>query len=456
MGRSATIQQRFRLWLAVVFAGLVLVSVLKADTPSTTAPIVDRVEIHDTIQPIAAARLARAIEIANRDQAAALLVDLDTPGGLLSSTREMVGAILASRVPVIVYIAPSGARGGSAGFFLLESADVAAMAPGTNAGASHPVLESGTPDDTMKQKMENDAAAFLRSYVTRRGRNAEVAETAVRTSKSFSADEAKDQNLIDITAASDAALLAALDGRTIKRSAGSPGTPDVTLHLRNAQIVTIPPTVREEVLGLLINPNLAMLLLVGGVLLIYLEFNVPGTIVPGALGTVMVLLAIFSLDLLPIRHTAILMLLAAVVLMVLEVKFTSHGVLAMAGIVSLCIGTLTLIDAPIPEMAVQPAVAFGLCLGFGIITLILLRLALRAKRQKSLLGPAALVGFPARAMEEIAGAGATMGRILVQGEIWQATSSEPIAAQTSVRVIGFQGDVLEVQPAVTETVFPAN
>ena len=430
---------------------------VQAEVPSSQ-PIVYQLDIRDTIQPVTASRLDRALDIANRDHAAALLIELDTPGGLLDSTRHMVGAILSSQVPVIVYIGPAGARAGSAGFFILEAADVAAMAPGTNAGASHPVLASGTPDDTMKQKMENDAAAFLRSYVTRRGRNADVAETAVRASKSFSADEALSQtpqHLIDLVASNETQLLNDLDGRTITRLNGTQngaGTQSLTLHLRNARIVSILPTVREQLLDYLANPNLALLLLVGGALLIYLEFNVPGTIVPGALGTVMVLLAGFALDLLPIRHAAILLLLAAAALLVLEVKFASHGILALAGIVCLAFGTLTLIDAPIPELAIRPWLAISLCTGFGIITVILLRLAVRARHSKSLMGPAALVGFPGTAMEALHPAGETVddhniGHILVQGEIWQATAPEAIAAQTGVRVIGFHGDILEVQPA---------
>ena len=425
-------------------------------------PVVYELDIRDTIQPVTAGRLDRALDIANRDHAAALLIELDTPGGLLDSTRHMVGAILSSQVPVIVYLGPAGARAGSAGFFILEAADVAAMAPGTNAGASHPVLASGTPDDTMKQKMENDAAAFLRSYVTRRGRNADVAETAVRASKSFSADEALNQtpqHLIDLVASSETQLLDDLDGRTITRlnnAENGTGTQSLTLHLRNARIVPILPTVREQLLDYLANPNLALLLLVGGALLIYLEFNVPGTIVPGALGTVMVLLAGFALDLLPIRHAAILLLVAAAALLVLEVKFASHGVLALAGIVCLAFGTLTLIDAPIPELAIRPWLAISLCTGFGIITVILLRLAVRARHSKSLMGPAALVGFPGTAMEALHPASETVGddnigHILVQGEIWQATTPKAIAAQANVRVIGFHGDILEVQP-VTETV----
>jgi membrane-bound serine protease (ClpP class) len=472
-------------WLVLIALCLVSPSLPSQANPpiAPTQPIVYRLEIRDTIQPITAGRLDRALEIANRDHAAALLIELDTPGGLLESTRHMVGAILSSQVPVIVYIAPAGARAGSAGFFLLESADIAAMAPGTNAGAAHPVLESGTPDETMKQKMENDAAAFLRSYVSRRNRNAEAAETGVRSSKSFSADEALTQHLIDLTASSETQLLSALDGRTITRLNGPENT-SLTLHLRNAQILSIQSTVREQLLGYLANPNLALLLLVGGALLIYLEFNVPGTIVPGALGTVMVLLGVFALDLLPIRHTAILLLLAAAVLLLLELKFASHGVLALAGIACLAFGTLTLIDAPIPELAIQPWLAISLCVAFGIITVILLRLAVRARRGKSLIGPAALVGFPATAMEQLwpdnnsrndlasqpvgqfspdrfpdrapdpppnrssdrIAARIPVGRVLVQGEIWQATASEPIAEHASVRVTGFHGDILEVQP----------
>ena len=449
----------FRPLIVLLLIGIATAA-LYAQIPASQ-PIVYQLDIRDTIQPVTASRLDRALDIANRKHAAALLIELDTPGGLLDSTRHMVGAILSSQVPVIVYIGPAGARAGSAGFFILEAADVAAMAPGTNAGASHPVLASGTPDDTMKQKMENDAAAFLRSYVTRRGRNADVAETAVRASKSFSADEALNQtpqHLIDLVASSETQLLDDLDGRTITRlnnAENGTGTQSLTLHLRNARIVPILPTVREQLLDYLANPNLALLLLVGGALLIYLEFNVPGTIVPGALGTVMVLLAGFALDLLPIRHAAILLLIAAAALLILEVKFASHGVLAMAGIVCLAFGTLTLIDAPIPELAIHPWLAISLCTGFGVITVFLLRLAVRARHSKSLMGPAALVGFQGSTMEELHPASETagddnIGHILVQGEIWQATAPEAIAAQANVRVIGFHGDILEVQP-VAET-----
>ena len=438
------------LFLCLVSFALPISAGKSLEAQPASQPLVDKIEIRDTIQPISAGRLERAIDQANRDHAAALLVELDTPGGLLDSTRQMIGAMLASRVPVIVYVGPAGARAASAGFFLREAADIAAMAPETNTGAAHPVLESGTPDETMKQKMENDAAAFLRSFVTRHGRNVEVAETAVRASKSFSADEALDQKLIDLIAPNETQLLSSLDGRTIAHLGVDSGAGQLntqTLHLRNAKIVTLEPTLRDQLLGRLANPNIALLLLVGGALLIYLEFNIPGTIVPGALGTVMVLLAIFALDLLPIRNTAVLLLLAAAVLMVLELKFASHGILALAGIACLAFGTLTLIDAPIPEMAIQPALAISLCIAFGIITFGLLRLAIRARRNKALTGLAALVGSTGTAMEPLwLKDTVPIGRILVQGEIWQATASEPIPEKAGIRVTGFHKDILEVRP----------
>ncbi len=310
--------------------------------PPTPQPVVEEFVLADTVQPVTEGQLERAIARANTEGAAALLIELNTPGGLVDSMRNMAGAILSSRVPVIIYVAPAGARAGSAGFFLLEAADIAAMAPGTNAGAAHVVFEFGKPDETMTQKVENDAEAFLRSYVSKRNRNVDAAIAAVQSSHSYTAEEALDKHLIDLTASSDTQLIAALNGREITRLDGS----KQVLHLAGARIQRFEPTLRENLLGWLVNPNVALLLLVGGALLIYLEFNTPGTIVPGALGTLMVLLAIFALNLLPIRYTAVLLLLAAVVLLVLEAKFGGHGALAIAGIVCLTLGTLTLVAVP--------------------------------------------------------------------------------------------------------------
>jgi membrane-bound serine protease (ClpP class) len=422
-------------------AGLMMVCV-QASQVFAEQPVVEKVVLADTIQPVSAGELDRAIARANTDGAQALLVELNTPGGLLDSTREMVGKILGSRVPVIVYVSPGGARAGSAGFFIMESADVAAMAPGTNAGAAHPVLEyGGKPDEIMGQKIQNDTEAFLRSYVSKRNRDTDAAQAAVESSHSYTAEEALDKHLIDLIANNDGQLLAALDGRTITRIDGT----KQTLHMGGARIVVMEETLRERLLGWLINPNVAMLLLVGGALLIYLEFNSPGTIVPGALGTLMVLLAIFALDLLPIRYTAVMLLVAALVFILLEAKFGGHGVLAIAGILCLTFGMLTLVAAPVPEMGISPVVALSVSAAFGLITVLLVRLAIRARHMKTRLGVDALVGRSARAMEPLT----PEGHVLVEGEIWDAVASEPVAAGAQLLVSGHEQYLLRVTPAGT-------
>ena len=418
-------------------AGLMMVCAQAAQA-FAEQPVVEKVVISDTIQPVSAGELDRAIARANADGAQALLVELNTPGGILDSMYAMASAIMSSRVPVIVYVSPAGARAGSAGFYLMEAADVAAMAPATNAGAAHVVAEYGKMDETMSQKVENDAEAHLRSYVNHRNRNVESALAAAASSHSYTAEEALDKHLIDLIANNDTQLLAALDGRTITRIDGT----KQTLHLAGAQIVVLQQSLRERLLGWLVNPNVAMLLLVGGALLIYLEFNSPGTIVPGALGTLMVLLAIFALDLLPIRYTAVLMLVAALVFILLEAKFGGHGVLAIAGILCLTFGMLTLVAAPVPEMGISPIVALSVSAAFGLITLLLVRLAIRARHIKTRLGVDALVGRSAKAMEPLT----PEGHVLVEGEIWTAVASEPVAAGAQLLVSGHEQYVLHVTP----------
>ena len=419
--------------------GLGACMVSRASQPAAAPqPIVDEFVLHDTIQPVSADELTRALDRANTDGAQALLIDLDTPGGLVDSMRAMVGAVLRSRVPVIVYVAPSGSRAGSAGFFLLESADVAAMAPGTEAGAAHVVFEGGKPDDIEMQKAENDAEAFMRSYVTKRGRSADAAQEAEKSSHSYTPEEALNQRLIDLIATSDADLLQKLDGRVVTRMDGS----TVTLHVAGARIVTIQATLRDQLLGWLVNPNIALLFLVAGALLIYLEFNSPGTIVPGALGTLMVLLAIFALNLLPIRYTAVLLLVAAAALLILEAKVGGHGALALAGIVCLTFGTLTLVAAPVPQMNVNPLVAISLSVAFGVITVFLVRLAVRARHRKARLGVDAMVGATATAMEPLT----PEGHVLVEGEIWRAVASAPVDAGAVLRVVGHEEYLLRVEP----------
>jgi len=430
--RGFKFRKTFSLLVAIGLIGLF------ARVTSAQQPVVDKLVLDQTIQPVSAGMLDRAIAQANSDGASALLIEMNTPGGLVDSMRTMAGAILSSRVPVIIYVAPAGARAGSAGFFLLEAADIAAMAPGTNAGAAHVVFEGGKPDETLSQKIENDAEAFMRSYVAKRNRNVAAAIAAVASSHSYTAEEAQTQHLIDAIAPSDTQLLDSIDGRSITRMDGT----KTVLHTRNARIQVVQPTVRENLLGWLVNPNIALLLLVFGALLIYLEFNTPGTIVPGALGTLMLLLGIFALDLLPIRFTAVLLLVAAFALMVLEAKFGGHGVLALVGIVCLIFGTLTLVAAPIPELRIRPWIAIAVSIGFGGITVFLVRLAWRARRIKARLGADALIGSTASAMEPLA----PEGHVLVEGEIWDAVASESVPAGTRLRVVGHEQYLLRVAP----------
>jgi membrane-bound serine protease (ClpP class) len=407
-----------------------------SDTPGTVVKLTH----HDTIQPITADYLQRGLHEAARVHARAVLISMGTPGGLLESTRVMVQAIENSPVPVIIFISPTGSRAGSAGFFLLESADIAAMAPGTNAGAAHPIVEGKQLDPVLKEKIENDAAAFLRSYTSRRGRNVAAAEDAVRNSKSYSDEEALKLKLIDLVEPDDASLLKALDGREIHRFDGTAQT----LHLRDAAIVTTAPSERERLLSKLTNPDIAVLLLVLGGLLIYLEFNVPGTVVPGSIGTLFILLGLFGLNLLPIRHTALALLIAAVVMMVLEAKVGGHGVLAFAGIIALIFGLATLVDGPIPELRVHTATAVGAGLGFGSISFLLAWIALRARRGKILTGPQAMIGGTAVVRTPLC----PTGQVEIRGELWQASlrGQESLAVGSLVSVRDLEGLVLVVEP----------
>jgi len=426
------------------YSTLALLLLLRCLPPAyaQTASVL-KLTLHDTIQPVSASYIERGIDEARRRNASAVLISLGTPGGLLDSTREIVQTIERSPVPVIVYISPTGSRAGSAGFFILEAADVAAMAPGTNAGAAHPIVEGRQLDPILKEKIENDAAAFLRSYVSRRGRNLQAAEDAIRISKSYSDEEALKLNLIDLTAVDDATLLRQLDGTTIHRLDGSA----LILHLAGASIAVLQPSVRERILGRLANPDLAVLVLVLGALLIYLEFNVPGTIVPGSLGTLLVLLALFGLNLLPIHHTAVFLLMAAAALIVLEAKFSSHGVLALAGTLSLVFGLATLVDGPIPEQRVHTSTAVALGLAFGIISFFLAFIALRARRNKVLTGPQAMVGGIAVVRSSFD----PIAQVEIRGEIWQARLLNPAATPrpalgSTVQVCAVEDLMLIVEP----------
>lgn len=420
-----------------LLVAFVCLAVLPLASGATKNPVVVVIPLHDTIQPISAKFLERGLRHAADIHAAAAVVRMGTPGGLLTSTRAMVTAIEQSPVPVIVYVAPSGSRAGSAGFFILESADVAAMAPGTEAGASHPILEGQKMGPILKEKIENDAAAFLRSYVSRRGRNVQAAEDAVRNSKSYTDQEALNLHLIDVIAPNTIALLAKLNGTTITRFSGA----KETLHVQDAQIETMHPSTRERILSALTDPNLAVILLILGGLLIYLEFNAPGTIVPGAVGTLLVLISLFALNLLPLEYTAVGFLIGAAVLFVLDIKFATHGILGLVAIGCLVFGLLTLVNGPIPQMRVHLGTALGAGIGFGVITIFLSTIAFRAYRNKVQTGGEALLGTLATAQTSLN----PTGQVLVRGELWQAHASVPVAFGETVRIRGRNGLVLEVE-----------
>jgi len=427
--------------LLTLFALLVCSSLASAD--------VLKIVIHDTIHPITDEFIGRAIAEAQRNHDDALLIELRTPGGLLESTRAIVEKILASPVPVIIYVAPSGGRAASAGFFLLESADVAAMAPGTNTGAAHPVIFGGKEmDPILKDKMENDAAAFLRSFVSKRGRNVEVAESAVRQSKSFTEQEALSQKLIDYVASDEHDLFQQMDGRSITRFNGS----TVTLHLVGKPVRTYDMSLKQRILAALMDPNMTFIILVIGVLALYVEFNHPGAILPGVVGLICILLAVFALNILPTRYAAVALIIAAFALFALEAKFQSHGVLGAGGVFAMVMGGLLLVDGPIPEMRVQLLTALAVSLPFGVITVVLMSLALRAHKQKVITGEQGLVG-------EIGVARTSLhpeGKIFVHGELWDAVSSAAVAAGEHVQVRSVEGLVLTVEPvAAAPPVHPA-
>src|SRR5438034_5099053 len=409
---------------------------------ATASAEVLKIVVDDTIHPITDEYIGRALAEADRNKDKAVLIELNTPGGLLDSTRKIIEKIVASPVPVIIYVTPSGSRAASAGFFILESADIAAMAPGTNTGAAHPVGPfGGDIKGTMAEKVENDAAALMRSVVSKRGRNVEIAESAVRQSKSFTDNEALSQKLIDYVASSDEELFRQISAHPVKRFDGS----SASLNLVGAKEVMIEETVKEKVLSFLMDPDIAFVLLAIGALALYTEFNHPGAVWPGMVGIVFILLAVFALHLLPIRFAAVVLIFASFVLFALDAKFGTHGVLAIGGIATLVIGALLLVDTPIPEMRVHLATALAVSIPLGVITVFLMTIALRARRNKIVTGREGLVGEVAVAQTALAPA----GTVFVHGEIWNAVSSANVSAGERVRVRKVDGLELTVEPAET-------
>ena len=398
-----------------------------------------RITVNDMIHPISDEYIGRALADAARAKDAAVIIELSTPGGLIESTRSIVEKMMTSRVPVIVYVSPTGSRAASAGFFLLEAADVAVMAPGTNTGAAHPVILGEKMDEIMKTKMENDAAAFMRTIASRRGRNVAVAESAVRQSKSFTEDEALQQKLIDLVAPSLPALLRAADGRKVRRYDGS----TVTLHLTNQVVRSYDMSLKERLLSMLMDPNIAFLLFSLGALAIFAELNHPGAVLPGVVGVIAILLALFALNLLPTRYAALALLIAAFALFALEAKYASHGILGIGGVICMIFGALFLVDGPIPEMRVHLFTALIVSVPIGLIAIFLMTLVMRARRNRVTTGSEGMIGEIGVARTQLE----PNGKVFVHGELWNAVARTSVAEGTRVRVSGIDGLHLIVEPA---------
>jgi membrane-bound serine protease (ClpP class) len=403
-------------------------------------PKVLQIDIDQVVHPLTAEMIVRGIDQAAREGDAAVLIRLNTPGGLMTAMQDMIQKIVASPVPVITYVAPSGGRAASAGFFILEAGDLAAMAPATNTGAAHPVVIGGQQmDSVMKQKIENDAAASLRALVEKRGRNSSLAEKAVLESKSFTEQEALKNHLIDLVAPNEKALLSVIDGREITRFDGR----RQTLHLAGAEIEHYQPSTRERVLLPLIDPNVAFVLLIIGALGVYIEFTHPGLILPGVAGGILVILAMMALTLLPINWAGAALILLGVALFVLEAKFASHGILAIGGTLALVLGAVILVDTGLPELRIRWSTAIAVALPFALITVFLLRLVLQARAQKAATGATGMI-------DEIGVAKTDLdpeGKVFVHGEWWNATSVAPVRQGAKVKVLGVDGLRLRVAPS---------
>jgi membrane-bound serine protease (ClpP class) len=393
------------------------------------------------VHPITADIVGGALTKAKNENAALVVIRLNTPGGLMDAMRATIEKMIASPVPVVTYVAPSGGRAASAGFFLLEAGDVAAMAAGTATGAAHPVLMGTEMDSVMKQKVENDAAAYLRSICEKRGRNSQLAETAVRDSKSFTEKEALDQHLVELIASSDRELLAALDGREVTRFDGS----KVTLHTAGAQIENYQLTLREKIIAGIADPNIALVLLVIGALGIYVEFSSPGLILPGVAGAILALLGLSALSVLPINWLGAALIVLAFALFLLEVKVTSHGILGAGGAVALMLGAVMLVDSPVPELRIHWLTAIALALPFSAITMFLLTIAMRARRNKIETGREGMVGQVGNAVTELS----PDGKVFVHGEYWDAVSPRPVSSGAAVRVVSVDNKLkLTVEPVI--------
>jgi membrane-bound serine protease (ClpP class) len=425
-----------------ILAALLLAIPLAAGAPAATEPPeVLSLQLSDAIQPVTARYVVESLRLADREGFSLVVLNLDTPGGLLSSTQVIVDAIKSSRVPVAVFV--SGTRAASAGFFITISADVAAMAPGTRFGASHPVgLLGGGGDkkgmETLMQKAENDAAAWVRSLAENRKRNVALAEEAVRQSRAFTEKEALEGGLIDLIAADERALLDSLDGKEIRRFDGK----TVTLHLAGAKVKRVAMSARERFLSWIAYPDIMIFLLIVGLVGLYVEFTHPGMIAPGILGGVALICFGYAASLIPINYAGLLLIALGIALFILEIKVTSYGTLTLGGIACLLLGGLMLFRTPRGEGLDVPLWTVGsLCFAAALIMAFLTHRVLWAHRQRVTTGEEGLVGERGEALSDLD----PEGRVFVHGEYWNARSRSPIPKGTVVKVVAVRGMMLDVE-----------
>jgi membrane-bound serine protease (ClpP class) len=436
------------LFLVLCCAGLAalgLVSLVSTASAETQAgPLVLELHLDGAVEPILATYIDEGLADAAKRKAALVLITMDTPGGLSDSMTDIIHHILDSPVPVAVFIAPDGARGASAGFFILLSADVAAMAPGTHTGASTPILMPGMfnmpVDEVLRRKLNNDATAFLRSFTEKRGRNPKLAETAVTEARAFTAKEALDAHLIDLIVADKDELLRTLNGREITRFNGK----TAKLSLDNYSVAQFELSARQKFLARIVEPDVFFILLIVGVLGLYTEFTHPGAIAPGVIGGICAVLALYAMQLLPVNFAGVLLILLAVALFILEAKFTSHGVLLFGGIIAMLLGAMFLIRSPLTAGGVSVGVALAATIPFAFITVFLMRLVLKSRKWKSVTGKEELLGEEGVATTPLPAGGE--GMIRIHGELWRAIAKDSVQEGSKVRVLRINGLKLEVEP----------
>ena len=422
---------------------LLLASAIAEEHPA--GALVLELKLEGEVEPILATYIDEGLADAARRHAELVLITMDTPGGLSDSMKDMIQQILVSPVPVAVYVSPTGARGASAGFYILLSADIAAMAAGTHAGAASPIIAiGGFPqqiDEVFRRKINNDAMAFLRSFTERRGRNPALAEKAVTEAKAFTEKEALEGKLIDLIANSPEELLQKLAGRTIMRFDGTPAT----LALNNPVRRPFELSTRQKFLARIVEPDVFFVMLILGVLGLYTEFTHPGVIAPGVIGGICLILALYAMHFLPVNFAGLLLILLALAFFILEAKTPTHGVLAFGGIVSMFLGAIFLIRSPLTSGGVSIGVALAGTIPFAILAVFLMRLVLRSRKWKTATGREELIGAQGIAVSKLQAG--VEGMVRVHGELWRAESAQPVQEGKSVKVLRVEGLKLYVEPA---------